>query len=150
LSIEILPGFPFALELSDCWTLHQTTWHLRARTLIAVIEESEFVFCNPDTGLPYTDIKRAFTTARRKAGIVDFHFHDLRHTTATRLGDAGVDAIKLAAIMGWSDVRMAMRYTHPGTPGLRDAMENLAGPKRVRAVSPTNDQRRPLPIAASA
>jgi len=124
----------------------------KARALLEQLEaegSSEFVFCNPDTRLPYTDIKRAFTTARRKAGIVDFHFHDLRHTTATRLGDAGVDAIKLAAIMGWSDVRMAMRYTHPRTLGLRDAMENLAGPKRVPAVFPTNDQRRPLPIAAS-
>ncbi|HEY8204000.1 MAG TPA: tyrosine-type recombinase/integrase [Pyrinomonadaceae bacterium] len=116
---------------------------------MAAEESSEFVFCNPDTGLPYTDIKRAFTTARLKAGIVDFHFHDLRHTTATRLGDAGVDAIKLAAIMGWSDVRVAMRYTHPRALGLRDAMENLAGPKRVPALFPTNNQRRPLPIAAS-
>jgi integrase len=97
---------------------------------------SEFVFCNPDTRLPRTDIKRAFTTACRKAGIVDFHFHDLRHTAATRLGDAGVDAIKLAAIMGWSDVRMAMRYTHPRTLGLREAMENLAVRKESPRFSP--------------
>ena len=124
----------------------------KARTLLQglVAETSnEFVFCNPETRLPYTDVKRAFTTACRKAQIVDFHFHDLRRTAATRLGDAGVDAIKLAAIMGWSDVRMAMRYTHPRTLGLREAMENLAGSGRVPAVFPTNEQRRPFPIAAS-
>lgn len=39
-------------------------------------------------------------------------FHDLRHTAATRMGDAGADAFTLAAIFGWSDIRMAMRYTH--------------------------------------
>jgi integrase len=124
----------------------------KARALLKQLNPegtSDFVFCNPDTGLPYTEIKRAFTTACRRSGIVDFHFHDLRHTAATRLGDAGVDAIKLAAIMGWSDVRMAMRYTHPRTLGLRDAMENLASPKRVPTVFPTNDERRPLSIAAS-
>ncbi len=123
-----------------------------ARTLLeglAAEAISEFVFCNPDTELPYTDVKRAFMTACRKAEIVDFHFHDLRRTAATRLGDAGVDAIKLAAIMGWSDVRMARRYTHPCTLGLREAMENLVGPKRVPTIFPTNDERRPLSIAVS-
>jgi hypothetical protein len=28
------------------------------------------------------------------------------------MGDAGADAFTLAAIFGWSDIRMAMRYTH--------------------------------------
>ncbi len=125
----------------------------KARTLLeelAAEAVSEFVFCNPETELPYTDVKRAFTTACRKARIVDFHFHDLRRTAATRLGDAGVDAIKLAAIMGWSDVRMAMRYTHPRTLGLREAMENLAVPKESPRNFPHSEQRRPFPIAVSA
>jgi len=41
--------------------------------------ESQYVFCNKD-GKPYGDIKKSFFTALRKSDIVDFHFHDLRHT----------------------------------------------------------------------
>ena len=52
--------------------------------------------------------------------------------------------------MGWPDVRMAMRYTHPRTLGLREAKENLVDPKKVPTIFPTNDERRPVSIAASA
>jgi len=38
------------------------------------------VFYEHSTGRPYTDIKHSFTSACRRAGILDFHFHDLRHT----------------------------------------------------------------------
>ena len=41
------------------------------------------------------------------------------------MGDAGADAFTLAAIFGWSDIRMAMRYT--------DAMEDAKRlvPKKI-------------------
>jgi hypothetical protein len=86
---------------------------------------SEYVFVNSKTFQPLTDVKKAFTSALRKAGIVDFHFHDLRHTCATRLGDRGASAFEIAQIMGWSDIRMAMRYTHATGEGIRRAMQLL-------------------------
>ena len=52
-------------------------------------------------------------------------FHDLRHTCATRLGDRGASAFEIAQIMGWSDIRMAMRYTHATGDGIRRAMQLL-------------------------
>jgi hypothetical protein len=55
----------------------------------------------------------------------DFHFHDLRHTCARRLGDRGASAFEIAQIMGWSDIRMAMRYTHATGDGIRRAMQLL-------------------------
>jgi integrase len=44
--------------------------------------ESETIFNGPD-GKPLKDIKRSFRTALKRAGIKDFHFHDLRHTSTS-------------------------------------------------------------------
>jgi integrase len=94
------------------------------------------VFTNPNTGLAYVDIKKAFAAARTAAGLPDVHFHDLRHTTATRLGDRGASAFEIAALLGWSDIRMAMRYAHATGDGLRRAAEMLAqAPEVEKAVA---------------
>ena len=57
-------------------------------------------------------IKVAWTAALSDAKIYDFRFHDLRHTAATRLADAGTDAFTIAAILGHSTIQMSARYTH--------------------------------------
>ena len=43
------------------------------------------------------------------------------------MGDAGADAFMLAAIFGWSEIRMAMRYTHAMEDAKRRAVEAIAG-----------------------
>jgi integrase len=91
----------------------------------------------------------------RKAKITDLRFQDLRHTAATRMGDAGADAFTLAAIFGWSDIRMAMRYTHAMEDAKRRAVEAIAvGATRAtrenpviqisRDASVTNEKQRAL------
>jgi len=72
------------------------------------------------------EIKYSFARAVKEAKITDLRFHDLRHTAATRMGDAGADAFTLAAIFGWSDIRMAMRYTHAMEDAKRRAVEAIA------------------------
>ena len=50
------------------------------------------------------------------------------HALDTRfdgLGDRGASAFEIAQIMGWSDIRMAMRYTHVTSDGMRRAMQLL-------------------------
>ena len=73
---------------------------------------SEYVFPSPKTKGRLIDVKFRLNKAKKDAGIRDFRFHDLRHTAATRMADGGPDAFALAEIFGWSDVRMALRYTH--------------------------------------
>ncbi|MEO5956547.1 MAG: tyrosine-type recombinase/integrase [Nitrospiraceae bacterium] len=43
---------------------------------------------------------REFCEARDRAGIPDFHFHDMRHTFATRLVQRGVDLYKVQRLLG--------------------------------------------------
>jgi site-specific recombinase XerD len=45
-------------------------------------------------------LREAFDKALRKARIEDFHFHDLRHTFATRLVQNGVDIYKVKELLG--------------------------------------------------
>src|SRR5207253_5768481 len=61
--------------------------------------DTEYVFVNRKTGKPRSDVKTGFRSAYRDAGLEDFRFHDLRHTAATRLGDAGVDTRRIMAIL---------------------------------------------------
>lgn len=87
---------------------------------------SPYVFPSPRTEKRLVEIKYSFVRAVKQAKITDLRFHDLCHTAATRMGDAGADAFTLAAIFGWSDIRMAMRYTHTMEDAKRRAVEAIA------------------------
>ena len=75
---------------------------------------SEFVFPNPKTGKPFTEVKNSFKKACRTVGIHDLRFHDLRHSFATRLIEAGVDIVTVKELLGHFSVTVTQRYTHPG------------------------------------
>ena len=62
------------------------------------------------TKKPLKDIKLAWKTAKKKAGIENFRFHDLRHTVATRLVNAGVPLPTVKKVMTHSDISTTMRY----------------------------------------
>ena len=85
-------------------------------------QTSEYVFPSPKTGGRVKDVGRQFEPAVRKAGISNFRFHDLRHS---RIAAAGVDPFTLAYIFGWSDIRMAMHYTHAVSPNMKQAVRGL-------------------------
>ena len=70
------------------------------------------VFFNPRTVKPYTDIKKAFSSARERARIKDCTFHTLRHTYASHLVMNGVDLPTLQVLLGHKDYKMTSRYAH--------------------------------------
>jgi integrase len=69
----------------------------------------------------------AFQRACRKAGIADFHFHDLRHTAASWLRMSGADVHTVAQILGHKDLRMAARYQHLSPAFMAEAVGRLDG-----------------------
>ena len=71
------------------------------------------------------DVGRQFERAVSTADISGFRFHDLRHTAATRRAANGVDPFTLAYIFGWSDIQMAMRYTHATNANMKQAVRSL-------------------------
>lgn len=87
---------------------------------------SEFVFANPMTGQAVTDVKRAFAAACGDSQVVNLHFHDLRHTAATRMAETGAEPSTIKDILGHSDLRMTDRYTHAVESRKRAALDRLA------------------------
>jgi integrase len=57
-------------------------------------------------------VSEHFTRLCRKAGILDFHFHDLRHTHASWLRQNGTQLDVIAKQLGHRDLRMTARYAH--------------------------------------
>jgi integrase len=60
----------------------------------------------------------AWRKARDRAGLSGLRFHDLRHTWATWMAQAGVPELVLQRLGGWADLRMVSTYTHLAGRGL--------------------------------
>lgn len=96
-----------------------------------------WVFVKPETGslgpeekrplieYRYQDVKRSFASACRKAGIHDFHFHDLRHTFASHLVMNGVDITTVSKLLGHATLTMTLRYAHLAPDHLKNAVDVL-------------------------
>jgi integrase len=88
--------------------------------------KNDFVFVSSHgTKIDRHNLRRAFNSAVRKAEIVDFKFHDLRHSFCTKLAQRGVDIYKIAKLAGHEDIRMTQRYSHHCPESLRDGVEAL-------------------------
>lgn len=72
---------------------------------------SEFVFARAD-GQAAMELKKHWESAVKEAGLENFRFHDLRHTAATYLLEAGATLVELSAILGHRDIQMVKRYAH--------------------------------------
>lgn len=98
-----------------------------ARGVLAACQEgneSDFVFLYE--GEPVTTIKRSWATAVKAAKLSPLRFHDLRHTWATWVAQAGVDLQTLQAAGGWSDYRMVKVYAHSQPEHVLAAVEKIA------------------------
>jgi integrase len=58
------------------------------------------------------DIKKSWMEALKRAGIEDYHFHDLRHQFCTFAAGMGASNIELQTAMGHSSLQMLLRYTN--------------------------------------
>ena len=87
--------------------------------------EGEFISPNAETKTHVLDVKTAFKGACRRTGIKGLRFHDLRHTAATKMIEAGVDLVTVSRILGHASIQMTMRYAHPTPENMRRAVERL-------------------------
>jgi len=84
--------------------------------------KGDFVFPSTRGCGRLKDVKKAFHSACRKAGILGLRFHDLRHTFASRLIQRGADIVTVQKLLGHFSVTMTERYTHSGADAKRTAV----------------------------
>jgi integrase len=73
--------------------------------------DSDFVFPSRNGKKPF-DLRRAWTAALKQAKIPDFHWHDLRHSSASYLAMNGATLAEIAEILGHKTLSMVKRYAH--------------------------------------
>ncbi len=86
--------------------------------------ESLYVFTDRN-GNRYKSVDTSFPTACRRAGIADFHFHDLRHTFASQLAEAKVPLATLNRLLGHKRLVSTMRYAHLSDSHMINAVKLL-------------------------
>lgn len=57
-------------------------------------------------------VRLAWEKLRKRAGINDLHFHDLRHEAVSKFFEAGLTVPEVALMSGHRDIRMLLRYSH--------------------------------------
>ena len=98
---------------------------LEERSKIRNIMNDLVFVSNAGSKIDRHNLRRAFNIAIKNAGIHDFHFHDLRHTFATRLAQRGIDIYKISKLLGHHSIEMTQRYAHHCPDSLKDGVQIL-------------------------
>ena len=83
------------------------------------------VFITPERNYTEQDRRLWFENATKKAGLPAFHYHDLRHTFASRLAIAGVPLLEIQQLLGHKTIGMTLRYAHLSPERRRKAVERV-------------------------
>ena len=72
---------------------------------------TDLVFSSSSGG-HIVDVRTGFLNSCKRAGLIDLHFHDLRHTFASQFVMSGGDLYILKEILGHKSITMTQRYAH--------------------------------------
>lgn len=84
---------------------------------------------------PKITLQRGWERARRAAEMPDVRFHDLRHSAASEMANAGIDLYTVGTVLGHRDPRSTQRYSHLTAAKLTDAVKTI-GLRQIRPHKP--------------
>jgi integrase len=104
------------LLLTDSKTGPRTVWLAEAAaTILHALprrEKQRYVFWNPATQRPITDIGNLWSKLRDEAGLPGVRIHDLRHSFASHAAAHSETLPMIGKLLGHADVRTTTRYAH--------------------------------------
>lgn len=74
---------------------------------------------------PIESFQAKWNRARKRAGLVDFRWHDLRGEFASRLDEAGVETSVISQLLGHASLLTTQRYLRPRTERFEEAIAKL-------------------------
>lgn len=74
-------------------------------------------------------LSKMFKAGAVAAGLGHARFHDLRHSTASEMVNAGVDLYAVGAVLGHKSTQSTQRYSHLSQDSMRQAMTAIGGRK---------------------
>jgi integrase len=86
------------------------------------VSEDDFIFANPSTGKPFSSFFYSWDKARIQAGMPDLRVHDLRHSFASFLVNAGRSIYEVQELLGHADIKTTSRYAHLSRESLKAAV----------------------------
>ena len=86
-------------------------------------DKCDLLIPNPKTKKPFVSIKHSWDTARTEAKLPGVRIHDLRHSAASFMINAGIDLYAVGRVLGHADHKSTMRYSHLANDTLMAAVE---------------------------
>ena len=90
--------------------------------LAKIPKKGDYIFANPKTAKPYVSIYRSWDVVRCHADLKDIRMHDLRHSFASFLVNAGCSLYEVQKLLGHSNSAMTQRYSHLSQASLMRAV----------------------------
>jgi integrase len=82
----------------------------------------EWVFPNPETGLPYKNRRKQIKNVCKAAGVPNYGWHSIRHHVASLLADYHkISLPTVQRMLGHANLTTTQRYIHSLTDGVREA-----------------------------
>jgi integrase len=83
---------------------------IKAETVVS----TKHVFLNPYSGGPLTGqgLDRLWRVVRKEAGLIDFRWHDFRHSCASFLAQRGASLLEIGSVLGHRSAQVTMKYAH--------------------------------------
>ena len=72
-----------------------------------------------------SNIRQSWEYAVKRAGITNFHFHDLRHSYASYLAMNGASLLEIAELLGHKTLAMVKRYAHLTEAHTKSVVERM-------------------------
>lgn len=85
-----------------------------------------YLLPNPKTGEPFDNIYNSWHTARTRAGLADVRVHDLRHSAASNMVNAGQSLYVVGKVLGHAQPKTTERYAHLSQDTLLVAVDAAA------------------------
>lgn len=120
-----------AAILTECFRHHPTKvfTYVAARTV--TMQDGRKLIKGERYPVTKEGVKTAFRRGIAKSGVKNFHFHDLRHTAATRSLSAGKNLAAVQQLLGHSDIATTMIYAHVLTGDMKALLDAVVLPAKT-------------------